>query len=141
MHTKLADFGYKLGDLVTFSSDKESTGGVIFEIAVNFDSPVPDNERYTFRGETAAKYKIGKRALRPMEVMGYLRLKPVFSFFPTKLGQKPKGADNTLLLHHYAADIQRMHKVDLINLGTKYAELGNLLRDMARMGAQASQED
>jgi len=126
---KLADRGFSVGDLVTFDSDEESTGGVIFQIAVNFDSPIPEGSRRY--GAQHVHPETGK-PLKPMEVEGYLRLKPLFSFFPTSRGKKPKGAGATVLVYH--RQLQWMRKIELLELATRYAELGNIIRDVARQG-------
>lgn len=138
MPLKLEDLGFKVGDIVTYDSDEESTGGVVFVISQNYDSPVEDTERRTY----GKKHHDSKgKLLKPMEVMGYIRLKPLFKFFPTERGAKPKGAGATVLIHHTTikADIQqtwrkaRLFKVDVLSLASKYAELGNVVRDLAIM--------
>lgn len=136
---KLEDMGYKLGDLVTYDDDEHSTGGIIFVISDNFDSPVPDAERHTWNSRGAGdQYAIKGRRLKPMEVYGYLRLRPIFSFFPTSLGKKPLGAGGTVLVHHTelkkSYNLERMKHLDLVTLGTKYLELGNVMQDLARAG-------
>lgn len=139
MPLKLEDLGFKVGDLVTYNSDKESTGGIVFIIETNFDSPVPDDERHRWSSKKHS-HPNGK-PLKPMEVQGYLRLKPLFDFFPTTLGANPKGAGSTVLVYH--TDIKRytqyMKKVDLVTLGTKYMELGNVIRDLAIKHGMVSQ--
>lgn len=145
MPLKLEDLGFKVGDLVTYNSDKESTGGIIFTIAKNYDSPVPDGDRHRWGPKHYGPKHYGPdgRPLKPMEVQGYIRLKPLFEFFPTRLGANPKGAAGTVLVYH--TDLKRytqfMKKVDLVLLGAKYMELGTLIRDLAiahGMPAQAT---
>lgn len=140
MPLKLEDLGFKVGDIVTYDCDDESTGGVIFTIAVNYDSPVPDDQRSRW-GQQHFDEK-GKR-LQPMEVNGYIRLKPIFEFFPTQKGKKPKGKAGTVLIHHTSIKSWRgdmtLRKIDVLAIASKYAELGNLVRDIAIMHGMVQQ--
>lgn len=122
---KLADYGFAMGDIVTYASDDDSTGGVIFQIAEHCDPVIPHEMRPRspcdwLRDPVDEK---GKR-IPAMCINGYVRLKPMFAVFPTELGKR-----STLLL--YYNQLHRVKKVDLILLGTKYMELGNLIRDLA----------
>ncbi len=124
----LADHGFALGDIVTYASDEESTGGVIFQIAENCDPIKPTALAPRGRYAHDPVDEKGKK-LQPMQVNGYVRLRPLFAFFPTELGQKPKGKGQTVLLYH--ARLKHVKKVDLVSIASKYAELGNLIRDLA----------
>lgn len=140
MPLKLEDLGFKVGDIVTYDCDDESTGGVIFTIAVNYDSPVPDAERNRW-GRDHHDPITGKK-LQPMEVNGYIRLKPIFEFFPTERGKKPKGKAGTVLVHHTTIKHWRepqIRKIDVLSIAAKYAELGHLVRDIAVMHGMVQQ--
>jgi len=130
----LSGAGFKVGDLVTYSCDKESTGGIIYQISLNYDSPLPKEERS--RWSRSNIHPVTKKLLKHMEVIGYMRLKPVFSFFPTYKGKKPSGLNSTVLVYHN--DIKNVVKVDLLQLASKYAELGNLVRDIAVAAGMAT---
>lgn len=122
----LASAGLKVGDIVTFASQKQSTGGVIFQVSMNFDSPIPKCDR---RRGKKHEHPVTKKQLKPMEVEGYVRLKPLYTFFATSRGRKPIGAGETVLVYH--CDLYRVKKVELLDVMTKYAELGNVIRDLA----------
>jgi len=124
---KLSNFGLALGDVVTFALDDQSTGGIIFEIAENFDSPIDPEKRREFVRD--GRYLLNRTRLTPMQVDGYMRLRPLFEFFPTELGKNPKGKGGTVLVYHFM--IERVKKIDVLSLGSKYVELGNLIRDVA----------
>jgi|SRR6478735_610090 len=146
----LAECGFKLNELVLFSSDKESTGGVIFQIVEDNEPVVPATKsRATTRTvrnwntptgtpevttvpdiEYGAWDAKGKK-ISYANTVGFIRVKPVFEFFATPKGKKPKGKGTTLII--YYRDISHhLKRVDLTVLGTKYLELGNLIRDFVR---------
>lgn len=122
---RLSDFGLTMGDLVTFASDHDSTGGVIFQIVENYDSPVPHRGGYWSR-----KHAPEAKGLQPLQIRGYTRLKPVFEFAATSLGSRPRGKGSTVIVYH-DEHIKKVAPLDIITLGVKYAELGNLIRDIA----------
>ena len=125
----LATLGFKVGELVSFDDDDESTGGIVFQISENCDPVKP------FKGSirSGAVDENGK-GIEPMKLYGFVRLRPFFSFFPTSRGAKPRGKGGTVLVYHSA--LQRAKKVDLLALGAKYVELGNLMRDMATRASE-----
>ena len=73
----------------------------------------------------------GKK-VKAMEHCGYVRLKALFEFFPTYVGKNPKGLGGTVLVNHH--ELHQIRKVDIVALGTKYAELGGVIRSLAMAG-------
>lgn len=148
----LAECGFKLNELVLFLSDKESTGGVVFQI-VEDNEPVkvaiksrPTTVRRSEWDPKTGKHEVrmvpsiehgewdehGKK-IEAKDVAGYVRIKPIFEFFATPKGKKPKGKGATLII--YYRDIRQcLQRVDITQLGAKYLELGNLMRDIVRVG-------
>jgi len=131
----LEKIGLKIGDIVTFASDKESTGGVIYQITMNYESPIAKEKRLSIY-ETVFHPVSGKK-MKPMEVRGYLRIRPIFTFFPTRKGKAPGGADSTLIIYH--DELRNLKKIELLDIATKYAELGNIIRDLAVKGGMVSE--
>jgi hypothetical protein len=134
----LAELGFAVGELVTYSNNGESTGGIIFQIVKNCDAikPASHRKRGSY-GQDAIDEK--GRVIKPMELSGYLRLKPIYAFFPTSLGASPKGAGETVLVYHNQPNLTMyLKKVDLLLLAKKYAELGNICRDIARIQGMES---
>jgi len=126
----LAELGFVVGDLVTVDINDECSGGIIYRIVHNCD-PVGSTKK---RGPQHATYVMPDgRLVGAKEHHGYVRVQLIFNFFPTSRGKKPKGKDGTLILHHPNLTQVAQH-VDLITLGTKYLELGNMLRDIAMKG-------
>ena len=128
----LAETGFAVGDIVTYASDQESTGGVIFQIVENCDPVKPAGAILRGRYSSVPVDEKGKK-IPAMCINGYIRLKPLFSFFPTQRGQKPVGKGSTILLYHLYIK-GNVKKVDLLTIASKYAELGNLIRDLAITG-------
>jgi len=123
----LKDLGHTVGDLVVYNSDDESTGGVIYQISENCDPVTPASVKKTWPQQEFDEK--GKR-IPPMKIAGYVRLKPMFEFFPTNRGKQPKGKGSTVLVYH--SQIERgMKKIDITTLGVKYMELGNMIRNVA----------
>lgn len=137
----LAELGFKVGDLVAYDSDDESTGGVVFRIIKNCDPVTPHGmmavQRRGYGHNNVPVDSRGKK-IPAMEINGYVRLKPIFSFFPTTRGKKPLGLNQTVLVYHNVLRQDRQKcqvtKVDMLTLAGKYAELGNLVRDLAVLG-------
>lgn len=161
---KLADHGFALGDLVLYTSVRDSTGGVLFQI-INDTSPVkPHTTKRTVvkkrsewkpnpgigaqlwggRGSNDGKYveveyeaaehgawdESGKKIM-VAATRGFVRIKPIFDFFATNKGKSPRGKGETLIIEY--RDIKHsLVRVDLVLLGSKYVELGNIIRDVAR---------
>jgi len=148
------------GDIVTFTSEKLNTGGVIYEVVTIQNPVVPAsteqivnvNEK-EWRADGGSKYGtydsghyenvVRQRTIRgswdengkkiqPCDVHGFVRIKPLYSFYPTKVGKEPKGKNNTLMI--YFDELYRLKNIDLVALGVKYSELGNLLVTIARRG-------
>jgi hypothetical protein len=146
----LEDTGLKVGDLVLYTSVKDSTGGVIFQIVENTEPVVPHTTERTVRvnrqryDNASHNYvyvnceevqrglwdKNGKKIMKSA-VHGFVRIKPIFDFFATNKGKAPIGKNNTIIIHYeHIRDV--LVPVDLVLLGTKYVELGNIIRDIAR---------
>lgn len=151
-HKTLADSGFKVGDLVFYSSVKDSSGGVIYQIVEDTEPVKPAfMERKVMRkrsvwdaGKNDFVFKMvedveygawdekGKKLMAASRY-GFIRLKPVFDFFATKRGKNPKGKGKTLIVHYYHIK-SSVKKVDLVELGAKYVELGNIMRDIVKAG-------
>lgn len=142
MHSTLTSYGFAVGDIVTYASDEDSTGGVIFQIVENCDPVVPAGRKPRGRGNYSYDLVDEQgRKIEPMRINGYIRLKPLYAFFPTELGKKPRGKGTTVLLYHsILKEGDRVKKVDLVTLGTRYAELGTLIRDLALAGGMVIPE-
>lgn len=125
----LAEHNLTIGDIVTYRSNKDSTGGVVFQISENCD-PVKHHNMISHSPYSYVLVDEKGKKIPTMCIKGYIRLRSIFSFFPTDLGEKPKGKKNTVLVYHN--DLGRVKKVELLTIATKYAELGNLIRDIAK---------
>ena len=131
----LAELGFVVGDLVTVDINEECSGGIIYQIIHNCD-PVGSQAKRGTAAERRYEMPDG-RQVGAKEHHGYVRVKPIYNFFPTNRGKKPKGKDGTLILHHPNL-MQVAKSVDLIVLGTKYLELGNMLKELAMKGGSRS---
>jgi hypothetical protein len=72
------------------------------------------------------------------DALGHVRIRPLFEFFATRNGKKPRGNGTTIIV--YYDDIKSLKKVDIMSLGNKYVELGLLMQDLARKNGMASDE-
>lgn len=153
----LSDYGFRVDDLITYDSTDESTGGTIYRI-VEDKSPVAPTttqrpavrnhvaaDRRGFSFTTQEEYtEFGAwddkgRAISKCNQLGYVRIKPIFQFLPTARGAAPKGKSGTLMI--YYTMLPELKKVDIVALGVKYAELGNILKDVMRhRGAELNDE-
>jgi hypothetical protein len=125
-----------------FSSDKESTGGVLYKI-VESTEPVPgavtsqqikvEHSRYDYNSksvktEVVEKTKFGAWDANGNKIMiaaikGFVRISPLFEFFATRKGK-------TLIIEY--DELYRLQKVDIVTLGVKYVELGNIIKNLAQ---------
>ena len=151
----LAETGLKVGDLVLYTSVKDSTGGVIFQIVQDTEPVEPasrkrmvtvkkrqwDNRLQSYAIHQVEEEQYGYwdaqgRKIMDAAVEGFVRIRPIFDFFATKKGKHPRGKDSTLIIH-YRYIRHSLQPVDLVLLGTKYVELGLVIRDLAkRNGAE-----
>lgn len=116
--------GIAVGDLVTYSDDELSTGGILYQVVAD-EPPVKPN---------------GAAWTRNIKETGAIRLRPFFEFLPTGLGSNPKGKARTVIIHYNR--LQHVGKPDLAQLAAKYAQLGLIIRDLAvKGGMEASPED
>jgi hypothetical protein len=129
MKATLESYGFALGDLTSYDSDDDATGGIIYQITENCDPVKPATGSTSLYGDDARDEKGNK--IPPMKLSGYVRLKPLFEFFPSRRGKNPIRKGKTVLVYHYSIEKGLMKKVDILSLGTKYVELGNLIRDLA----------
>lgn len=162
----LSDFGFSVNDLITYDSTQESTGGTIYRI-VEDQPPAKshttqrkvvrerrESQRYMGPGmvSTSEPLKMIKeeiteygdwdadgKALTPGKIRGYVRIKPIFQFLPTARGARPKGKSGTLMIYYDM--LRQLKKVDIVALGGKYVELGNILKDVMRYGGAELSED
>lgn len=145
---KLSDFGFEAGDLVLYSCGQDETGGIIFQI-IEVTNPVmpamtkkavtrqkrywdSKSNNYEYREVTENEHGYWDekgRKIMLAAVNGFVRIKPIFDFFATPKGKSPKGKGETIIITYDMLD--QLRKVDLVVLGAKYVELGNLLRDLA----------
>lgn len=157
---RLADAGFKVGDLVLYSSDKESTGGIIFQIVQDVEPTTPacvkrkaivkervynaKTNSYDFREVEKVLYGAwdanGKKIMASA-VDGFIRIRPIFEFFATPKGKSPRGKGDTLIIQYHELKYNRIKHVDLVLLGTKYVELGNIMRDIVRRGGMEDASD
>jgi len=145
---KLTDFGFKLNDLVTFDNKRNpasQAGGVIYRIVTD-TSPqriavskksVGNSPYNRYRRIIPAKNAEGKK-VSCSESEGCIRCTPVFEFFATTRGKKPGGAGKTMIVTY--KNLKFMKKVDIVDIGTKYLELGNFLKDVAKQAGMQSDE-
>jgi len=134
MTRTLAEYNLAEGDFVCVRA--ASWGGEIYRI-VREHAPVPvkPEEEYV-KVVAGRRYRRSVRIYRDFngkrvqlrEKEGYVQLQPVFDFFG--LGTKrPK--------YVCSYDVKRLSKVDIVTLGSKYVELGNLLKEiMAEKGME-----
>lgn len=148
IYQHLSDANLKVGDIVLFSSVKESTGGVLFKIVedkepvegavtskkaiVKDDYWEPKTGKWTHGDVEKIIYGAwdanGKKIMNAA-VMGFVRIKPLFDFFATSKGKNPTGKNKTLIVSY--GNLESLKKVDIIVLGMKYVELGNIIKDIA----------
>ena len=173
---KLSEANLRVGDLVLYTSEKDSTGGVIYQISDD-QPPVKIAERFRIGSINGYHYKKlpgapaelpdawdgshdysklykhykpnqewgkykgridglwdenGKKVLKAAE-HGFVRINPIFNFFATDKGKNPSGKGKTIIIE-YKMISYHLKKVDIVTLGVKYLELGNLIRDLARAG-------
>lgn len=128
MSEVLASRGLAVGDIVTYECHDESSGGIVFQICENCDPVKPAGTKPRDRWSSDPIDENGK-VIPTMRINGYVRLRPVFTFFPSEKGKNTRGKGNTLLLYH--SQLGRIKKVGLVDLGAKYMELGNIIRELA----------
>lgn len=147
----LAEAGFSMHDIVIFDDVQKSTGGIIYKIVedvspsnvattskkVKRHVTVYDSKahRYVRTGETRddTEYgcfdKDGKKLLDSAQY-GYVRVKPVFDLFATSKGKNPIGKQGTIILQY--SELKRDVKhISITDLGAKYIEFGNLIREIA----------
>jgi len=145
---RLADFGLAVGDLVLYASGRDETGGIIFRIVEDTHPQKPHStsktvQRHRETYDQGSNKWVTKlvdvtehgywdangRKLMDAAIAGFVRIRPTFDFFATRKGRQPKGKGETLIIKYSA--LRDLKKVDLVLLGAKYIELGNLLRSVA----------
>jgi hypothetical protein len=148
---RLSDYGFARGDLVLYSCGQDETGGVIFQIYEDtapvkphaysklvtrkrqvYNAVKRDYEYQDVEENEAGYFDDKGRKIMNSAVAGFVRIKPLFEFFATPKGKSPKGKGETLIITYDM--LKQLRKVDLVVLGAKYVELGNLLRDLAMKG-------
>lgn len=164
----LEETGFKVGDLVLYTSIKDSTGGVIFQIVERTDPVEPairqrvvkvtrerfkawpghspsywdqkpgvngEMEKYEEEKREYGAWDANGKKLMEAATHGFVRIKPIFDFFATSKGKNPVGKGNTIIIY-YEALKNALRPVDLVLLGAKYMELGNIMRDIVRRGSE-----
>lgn len=76
----------------------------------------------------------GKK-ITAMSIQGCVRIKPVFDFFASSKGKNPRGKNGTIVVYNSLIK-KKLRHVDLVLLGSKYVELGNLMCELAKRGAE-----
>ncbi len=148
----LRECGFKLNELVLFANDKESTGGVIFQIVEDVEpTKIASRSRPTTKRKNEYNPRTGSyeskmvadieygawdehgKEIGRKDQVGYVRIRPIFEFFATPKGKKPKGKGGTLIIYYDDIHLS-LQRVDLAVMGAKYLELGNVMRDIVRNG-------
>jgi hypothetical protein len=143
----LSDVGLKVGDFVAMSNDKETSGGIIYQIVEDTEPVTPAKTRQKIVSKQKVFDLISKQyELKDVEetvhgfwdvngkkimtaaVYGFVRIKPIFNFFALERGLRSTGKRNTTIV--YYSELSNLKLVDAVSLGSKYVELGNLIRDM-----------
>lgn len=148
---RLSNFGFKLNDLITFDNKRNTgsqTGGIIYKIIS--DTPpqraviprrrittTPTKKYRRYMKIIPAKNAEGKN-ISQSESVGCIRCVPVFEFFATSRGKKPGGIGKTMIITY--SNLKHMKKIDIVEIGTKYVELGNFLKDIAKSNGMTSNE-
>jgi len=135
----IADYNLAIGDFVTYDRGIGATGGVIYQITENVDPVECTVGQYSRKSKNTSPYYRYRSSMFYMtnagkkvglkEKEGYIRLRPAFDFFATKLGKNPGGVNGTKIVHH--RDLKKVVKMDIVALGVKYLELGNFIKDIA----------
>lgn len=147
----LADVGFSLYDIVVMNSFKKSSGGILYKIVEDVPPTVPamtskkimrqpkgwdpKTGRYVNTGpkreetEYGMWDKDGKKLLEASRY-GYVRIKPVFELFATSVGKNPSGKDGTIIVPYWELN-RNVKRIDIVDLGTKYVEFGNMIKDLA----------
>jgi hypothetical protein len=141
---KLSDFGFAVNDIVVFDNSKLnpacSSGGVIYKIIS--DTPpkkIETSQKIVTRQSNVRSYKRtyvipakdkdGKK-VSVAESKGCIRCIPIFEFFASSRGKKPGGVGKTLTVIY--KNLKYMKKISIVEIGTKYVELGNFLISTAK---------
>ena len=127
--------GLQLGDLVTMDDVQDSTGGIVYQIVEDQVPVVPHTTEKKITNNECTVYgawdENGKKIMISA-LSGFVRIKPLFTFYPTYKGKSPRGKGETIIVAYN--DLHRLHKVSITDLGTKYIELGELIKSMMRKG-------
>jgi len=147
--TTLKDHGFKRGDIVMYHDLVKSTGGILYRIVEDnphvcaeykhmtklikskrYNYNTSSYEEYTRNRTESGWFNVNGKKVMECAVYGYVRISPVFTFFPTSKGKKPKGKNSTIIIT-YNRLVNELKRVDVVELGTKYVELGNMIREIA----------
>lgn len=147
----LKEAGYTLYDIVALNDVQKSSGGVLYKIVEDVPPTKPATTekkvmrqpsvwdaktgRYVKNGPKREETQYGswdKDGNKLLEAarFGYVRIKPVFELFATSKGKNPQGKNGTLLIT-YEELPYNVKRIDIVDLGTKYVEFGNLIKDLA----------
>lgn len=156
----LEETGFKIGDLVLYEcGKKDATGGVIFRIVERTDPIVPTTtsrivkktwqrykspsmwgvkrdhsnseiEVYVEDQEIYGSWDANGKKILEAATYGFVRIRPVFDFFVSSRMKNPFGKGQTIIVHYRHMQGWLRH-VDLVLLGLKYVELGNIMREIA----------
>lgn len=151
-----ASLGLTVGDLVVYKSEgwasiKASTGGVIYQIVEDTPPVVPaktvrmiaaTGQRYdgatnmwvdrTGLMEEYGEWDSSGKKIMASALNGFIRISPLFTFFPTVKGKEPKGKGKSIIIEY--CNLELIKKVTVEELGCKYVELGELMKLLMRKG-------
>ena len=145
----LKENGLKKGDYVILNSGLEEAGGTLFQIV---EDTAPIKPHTTEKIVKASRYDYNKQQYAMVDVVkygawddkgkkimiaaleGFIRVKPVFSFYPSYKAKHPKGKGGTLIISYH--DLRHVQQVDIVELCVKYAEFGNLINEIAKTRSQ-----
>lgn len=141
----LKERGLKKGDIVILTSGYEEAGGTLFQIVEDTlpvephttERPIKRNsydyEKQKYVERDAIEYgawDVKGKKIMVAALAGFIRLKPIFSFYPSYKAAKPKGKGGTLIVGYSFLDYVR--PVDIVELCVKHAELANVIKEVVK---------
>lgn len=141
----LKENGLKKGDYVILTSGYEEAGGTLFQIVEDTPPVVPHTtermvkkNRWDYAKQGYAMVDVPEygawdekgRKIMAAAVNGFIRVKPVFSFYPSYKAKNPKGKGGTLIILYH--ELKYVKQIDIVELCAKYAELGGVINDIVK---------
>jgi len=151
----LRDCGpFAVGDFVFCNDIKKETGGVIYQIVQDTE---PVKVHATVKKTTRKEYVFKTNSFKNVPynaygfwdengkkiaicaTRGFIRIAPRFTFFASPTGTRPKGKNETILIEY--PDVSRLLKpVDIVSLGVKYVEFGDIIKEIVARKSSSDQE-